>query len=108
MSNLEDHDREQAGITAMHEHDQSREKMTLPATGSLAGKFDPDGQNEQRASWALQTIHLFQRATGTDDEDALADLLCDLMHWCDRNGESFRLELGRAVMHYEAETSEEG
>jgi hypothetical protein len=47
----------------------------------------------------------FQSQTGVDDEDALTDLLCDLMHWGDRNAVSFSVSLGLAQMHYEAETS---
>jgi hypothetical protein len=35
-------------------------------------------------------------------------LLCDLMHFCDREGFTFDKELDRARMHYEAETSPEG
>jgi len=31
----------------------------------------------------------FKHATGTDDQDVLTDLLCDLMHWSDRNQADF-------------------
>ena len=34
--------------------------------------------------------------TGTDLEDSLGDLLCDLMHWSDRNQFDFDLALDRA------------
>ncbi len=79
--------------------------ITIPETGSLDGKNDPESQNANRAAWAGLAIDAFQNITCSDDNDALADLLCDLMHWCDRKGESFRLELQRAAMHYEAETT---
>lgn len=70
---------------------------------------DPEEINESRAEWAEQAIRAFQDATQTDDGDALSDLLCDLMHWSDRNGkESFATQLRRAEMHYEEETSGEG
>ena len=45
--------------------------------------------------------------TGTDYEDALGDLLCDLMHWSDRSNFDFEAALSRARMHYEAETTED-
>lgn len=68
---------------------------------------DPDETNEARAEWAKTAIDAFQLATGTDDEDALADLLCDLMHFCDRNEEThgkFADALYRAKSNYAAET----
>ena len=66
---------------------------------------DPEEMNDNRAAWAATAILSFQQETGTDDENALTDLLCDLMHWADRNGEDFENELCRARMHYEAETA---
>jgi hypothetical protein len=35
--------------------------------------------------------------TGTDYDNALADLLCDLMHWSDRNDFDFSAALSRAL-----------
>jgi hypothetical protein len=66
---------------------------------------DPEEMNNDRAQWAAEAIYAFQRVTGTEDQDALGDLLCDLMHWCDRNGCEFEAALSRARMHYEAETT---
>src|SRR5947208_2172293 len=54
---------------------------------------DPEGMNDRRAEWAAGCIHHFQCWTGTDFEDAVCDLLADLMHWCDRNGQDFGHEL---------------
>lgn len=65
---------------------------------------DPDGQNDDRASWAGAAIERFIGVTRTDFEDAPSDLLCDLMHWCDRNGFTFANELERAYGHYSEET----
>ena len=65
---------------------------------------DPENMNDhhaQRAAVILRQIH------GSDYEAALADLLCDLMHWCDRNGLNFDDELCRARIHYDAETTPE-
>lgn len=67
---------------------------------------DPDGQNNDRAKWAQEAIAAFMEATGTDLEDALPDLLCDLMHWADRNGQQFGMMLERARENYKAETAE--
>jgi len=47
----------------------------------------------------------FQRETGTDPEDAVADLLCDLMHLADRRAWHFEIEMERAQQHYEIETT---
>jgi hypothetical protein len=66
---------------------------------------DPEYMNANRAEWADAALREFQRATGTEDDDALGDLLCDLMHWCDRNRSNFDAALSRAQMHYEAETT---
>ena len=79
--------------------------ITIPETGSLDGKNDPEDMNDARAIWATAALVQFQRATGSDDGDALCDLLCDFMHWCDRSGEDFAAEMRRAAMHYEAETT---
>jgi hypothetical protein len=65
---------------------------------------DPEGMNDRRAAWAGQAIAAFIAATGTDQEDAVCDLLADLMHWCDRHGQDFGHEQARAQDHYDAET----
>jgi hypothetical protein len=66
---------------------------------------DPDEQNDDRANWAEATLITFMGCTGTDAEDAVADLLTDLMHWCDRRGVKFNHELDRAHGQYRDETS---
>ena len=66
---------------------------------------DPENMNDKRAAWAAAALRRFQQVTGTDDEDSLGDLLCDLMHWSDRNNCDFEAALCRARGHYEAETA---
>lgn len=66
---------------------------------------DPEDMNDDRSQWAAEALNVFQRVTGTEDEDALADLLCDLMHWCDRSRFDFNNELRRARLHYQVETT---
>jgi hypothetical protein len=69
---------------------------------------DPDNKNDERADWANKSIGLFMIVTGTDYEDALADLLCDMMHWADRGrDQDFEVALGRARGMYEEETRED-
>lgn len=65
---------------------------------------DPDGINDQRADWAGIAIDEFQKATGTDREDVLCDLLTDLMHWADRHRFDFEAAFWRAEDHYREET----
>lgn len=73
--------------------------------------------NEDRAKWAMVAIAAFQERTRTNLEDALSDLLCDLMHLADRREtfhhpsddpeymiEEFEAALQRARQHYEEET----
>jgi hypothetical protein len=69
---------------------------------------DPDGMNGRHAGWAAAAaIRDFQRATGTDWCDAVADLLCGLMHFCDRESFDFQQELDRARRYYKVECAEE-
>jgi hypothetical protein len=69
---------------------------------------DPEKMNDERAAWADAALQHFALTTGVDHDDMLADLLCDLMHWADRNGFDFNAEVSRARMHYEAETATDG
>lgn len=68
---------------------------------------DPDNMNPARARWAQRAVDAFTHITKTDNADALADLLADLLHLCDsRNGEEgwdFDKALVRARDHYRAE-----
>lgn len=66
---------------------------------------DPEGQNDDRAEWADAAIAAFRAVTGTDLEDAVSDLIADLMHWCDRHDISFSEELYRGQYHYRCETT---
>jgi hypothetical protein len=68
---------------------------------------DPENMNNRRAQLAGAALSTFMKETGTDREDALGDLLADLMHWADRNGYDFDAALERGRYHYEAETAGE-
>ena len=65
---------------------------------------DVDGMNCERAEWAKAALHAFMAQTGVDYEDALGDLLSDLMHLSDREPFDFEAALDRARCHYAAET----
>jgi hypothetical protein len=75
---------------------------------------DPEDMNDDRSEWASAAVEAFISATRTDNPDAVSDLLCDLMHFCDRNAgpgdeefEGFEEALDRARQNYEEETMED-
>lgn len=59
--------------------------------------------NYDRANTAESAIIEFMRATNTDREDAISDLLGNLMHLCDRDKVDFLACLNRGRYHYDAE-----
>jgi hypothetical protein len=69
---------------------------------------DPDNENERRSDWAERAIARFRHDTGSDLEDAAADLIGDMGHWCDRYGVSFTDAIRRGLYHYASETSANG
>ncbi len=66
---------------------------------------DPEEMNDQRANWGYEALRGFVDKTGTDPDNALKYLLCDLMHWCDRHGQLFSLEIDAATRSYQEEIS---
>jgi hypothetical protein len=68
---------------------------------------DPDDSNDARAAWASAALDAFIEITGTDWDDCLCDLLCDLRHWADRHGMDWDSQLGRGMYHYTEETANE-
>ncbi len=64
---------------------------------------DPEGMNDRRARWASLALAAFMAATRTDPEDAICDLIADLRHWADRNGQDFDREADRGARHYAEE-----
>lgn len=67
--------------------------------------------NDLRAEWADEAVYAFAAVTHAADEEELdtlvGDLLCDLMHLCDRDGLDFAALLERAQTHYAAEVADE-
>ena len=65
---------------------------------------DPDEMNDARAELAKVALGALLAVTETSPEDAMLDLLSNLMHLCDRTGTNFGDQLHRAKGNYEAET----
>ena len=63
--------------------------------------------NSERAEQAHRAIMYFEQQSGGVREDSLNDLLCNLMHWADEQGQDFEDALRVARMHHEAEVHEE-
>lgn len=69
---------------------------------------DPETMNDARAEWARRCLVVMSEETGVDPEDALQDLLCNLMHLADRTeGMDFADSLEQARRHYAEETAAE-
>lgn len=74
---------------------------------------DPDDvededMNGKRSEWAKAAVIAFVEATGSDLEDAVADLIADLGHFCDRHGMKLANEIGRGEEMYRFETQNQG
>jgi hypothetical protein len=54
-------------------------------------------------AWAAEAIAVFQRHCPTDDEHAIADLICDLGHLAEERGFDFVSEVRRGIGHWYAE-----
>jgi hypothetical protein len=62
--------------------------------------------NSDRSRWAATALAAFRQETGSDREDSLGDLLCDLMDWADAHNFDFEAALFRARCHYREERTE--
>ena len=71
--------------------------------------------NDDRAEWAGEALRAFARKTrqlkgdrwDDDLENVVGDLLCDLMHLCDRDGVDFARVLKNARGNYKEERASE-
>lgn len=90
----------QIGLCDSCQDDRASKMRILPP--------DPEDMNDERAEWAEEAVNRFVNTTGTDRSDALADMLSDIMHWCDRNHTDFDKELERARSYYAEETDDIG
>lgn len=65
--------------------------------------------NEDRADSAKTALHAFMKESGQgpgdyDETSVHGDLLCNMMHLCDREGHDFAALLDRGRNHYQCET----
>ena len=69
-----------------------------------------DITNNVRAGWAFAALHTFMELSNMGAEPlgtAVSDLLCDLMHLCDKEAIDFEARLKVARDHYREEVMEE-
>lgn len=90
-----------SAVVAWNECQFRRHTMNLQA--------DPDDMNELRADRAQTAVDTHDEACldYEDEETSIAELLCNLMHLCDRNGVDFVEQFHRARANYASETSRE-
>lgn len=62
--------------------------------------------NDDRADWAEMALKTFRAHTGAEDEEAIADLVCDLLHLAARRGQDVDTVLFRAKYNFDAEIEE--
>ena len=62
--------------------------------------------NAQRVAEAAWTLDFFRSLPGADPDEALADLVCNLLHLCAYDGTDFDANLKRARMHFDVEIRE--
>ncbi len=70
-------------------------------------KYRRTEMNCKRAYWARSAVATFMTVTGVDREDAICDLLADLMHLCKQYPSSygdFANNLRRATNHFDPES----
>jgi hypothetical protein len=58
---------------------------------------------EQHINFSKAALKIFQQLSGTHDEHAIADLVCDLGHLADANCIDFLQEIQRGLGHWSAE-----
>ena len=76
-------------------------RAAIAATPALAMPFDIPGGDLKTA------LDAYAKAKGEKPEDCdMVDLLTDMMHLCDEQGEPFAGRLTTAQMHYAAETED--
>ena len=60
-------------------------------------------KNAVHIGWAAQAVAVFQSQCGTGDEQAIADLICDLGQLAEARGFDFLDEVRRGIGHWHAE-----
>lgn len=60
--------------------------------------------NEDRAGFGEEAVQAFIAVCSTDEEDAVADLICDLLHFAAQRGDDALKTARRGISNYVAET----
>jgi len=85
-----------------------RQQRGLPEMPPPSLPPDPDGENDKRAGFAAGAVAHFAALVRQRDEETattVQDLLCDIRHFCDRQGIDFAEVLESSAYHYEIETT---
>jgi hypothetical protein len=99
------------GFTYSAQVPRDGEESLLVHLRADGGEIEPAPErvtNAHRAKWAEACVSVFIQHTGCDDEDALGDLLCDLMHFAHQRDYDLPAALDRALGHFEEELVDEG
>ena len=64
-----------------------------------------DQANDRRANLGMEALISYSRATGSSmgDDDALVDIITDLMHWARRQGFDINAAIEQANEHFACE-----
>lgn len=84
-------------------------KQPFNPTGTALGEEDcpmRNGHRAERADVALQAYRDFDHEGREPDEADVRDLLCDLQHYCHREGITFADEIRFAIGNFEDESGE--
>lgn len=73
----------------MVKHNPTIEALNFKRAEEMGEDAEGMINNNDRADYALAAVEAFQEACATDDEDAVADLICNLGHLCDMWPERF-------------------
>jgi len=99
------------GFTYSAQVPRPGEESLLVHLRADGGEIEPAPEyvtNRTRAAWAEACVSVFMQHTGCDTEDALGDLLCDLMHFGHQRNYDLPAALDRALGHFAQELDAEG
>lgn len=97
MSSFEEHEREQAAITASFDIEEM-----IPAP--IDHGEDPEDMNEMRAVWGMALARTCHQMTGTDMDTAISDSISYLLHAAKTMGSTAEQEVRHAIRHFNEET----
>lgn len=78
---------------------KTKKKTVLPP--------DPEGLNNDRATWGGYAILMHAHLSNATKAEAPADLICNILHWCDRNRRDYEEVLMQGLSYYTRDTDTE-